>query len=330
MISTLINAFEDGIAALQTWLYVDAVQPLLYHLGLMGYDEDAYDALYWVIVGVVQIAVMYAVLRPWEALMPAEKWSDRRATRVDVVYTWIAKLGVFNIAFFFLLQPWFDHLQSLMAIYGIPAIELETLWPGVTDKPLVSFLIYLVALDAAGYWYHRWQHRFGIWWELHAVHHSQRQMSLWTDDRNHVVDTLIQSAFFAGLSLLIGVEPGQYVALIAIGNLMQSLQHVNARIPFGRVLERIVVSPSFHRRHHAIGYGHEGTRYGCNFGVLLPWWDMLFRTASWDATVEPTGIRDQLPRPDGSHRTYGEGWWAQQGHAFVRIAHRLRVTRTSA
>jgi len=89
-------------------------------------------------------------------------------------------------------------------------------------------------------------------------------------------------------------------------------------------LERIIVSPMFHRRHHAIGYGHEGTRYGCNFGVLFPWWDMMFGTASWVEALEPTGIRDQLPAPHGAGRSYGQGIWAQQGKAFVRIAQRLR------
>ncbi|WP_199100513.1 sterol desaturase family protein [Dyella sp. ASV21] len=322
----LINTLQDGIAQLQTWLYVDVAQPLLFALGLMGYDEETYDALYWVIIGMLQIVVMYAVLRPLEALRPIEPWQDRKATRVDILYTWIAKLGVYNMLFFMLLQPWFDRLQSLMAIHGIPNIQLDGFWPGLSDHPLVSFLIYLVVLDVAGYWYHRWQHRFGVWWELHAVHHSQRQMSLWTDDRNHVLDTVIEAGFFAALSLFIGVEPGQYVVLVAVSNVLQSVQHVNARLPFGPVLERLLVSPSFHRRHHAIGYGHEGTRYGCNFGVLLPWWDMLFRTASWDTTPEPTGIRDQLPAPEGHLRDYGRGWWAQQFRAIPRIAMRMRTT----
>ncbi|HEY4804456.1 MAG TPA: sterol desaturase family protein, partial [Paraburkholderia sp.] len=174
-----------------------------------------------------------------------------------------------------------------------------------------------------GYWYHRWQHRFGVWWELHAVHHSQQQMSLWCDDRNHFIDDIVQAAFFAGISLFIGVPPSQFVVLVAVSNFMQSVQHVNARLDFGWLLERIVVSPAFHRRHHAIGYGHEGTRYGCNFGVLFPWWDVMFRTASWNKEHEPTGIRDQLPAPNGRGANYGEGLLAQQWFALVRIARRL-------
>jgi len=59
--------------------------------------------------------------------------------------------------------------------------------------------------------------------------------------------------------------------------------------------------------------------------VLFPWWDMLFGSVSWNREIEPTGIRDQL---DG--RQYGEGFCAQHGLAFVRIAGRLSQKNRSA
>ncbi|MFM0351415.1 sterol desaturase family protein [Paraburkholderia sp. RL17-347-BIC-D] len=330
MFHEIVAQLDNMVSALQTLLYVDVVQPFFYRFGLMGFDEDTYDALYWVIIGVLEIVVMYLALRPLEALRPIELWQDRKALRADVIYTWIIKLGIINIAFFFMLQPLFFHWQSLISIYDIPNVNIDGLWPGVTDQPVVSFLIYLIVLDFAGYWYHRWQHRFGVWWELHAVHHSQQQMSLWADDRNHFLDDIIQAAFFAAISLFIGVQPSQFVVLVAVSNSLQSIQHVNARLPYGWLLERIIVSPIFHRRHHAVGYGHEGTAYGCNFGVLFPWWDMMFRTVSWNPAVEATGIRDQLPVPHGSGRSYGDGLIAQQWLAFGRIVKRLRGQRNYA
>jgi sterol desaturase/sphingolipid hydroxylase (fatty acid hydroxylase superfamily) len=330
MFHEIVAQLDNMVSALQTLLYVDVVQPFFYRFGLMGYDEDTYDALYWVIIGVLEIVVMYLALRPLEALRPIERWQDRKALRADVIYTWIIKLGIINIAFFFMLQPLFFHWQSLISIYDIPNVDIDGLWPGVTDQPVVSFLIYLIVLDFAGYWYHRWQHRFGVWWELHAVHHSQQQMSLWADDRNHFLDDIIQAAFFAAISLFIGVQPSQFVVLVAVSNSLQSIQHVNARLPYGWLLERIIVSPIFHRRHHAVGYGHEGTAYGCNFGVLFPWWDMMFRTVSWNPAVEATGIRDQLPVAHGSGRSYGDGLIAQQWLAFGRIVKRLRGQRNYA
>jgi sterol desaturase/sphingolipid hydroxylase (fatty acid hydroxylase superfamily) len=161
-----------------------------------------------------------------------------------------------------------------------------------------------------------------VWWELHAVHHSQQQMSLWSDDRNHLLDDLLQASFFAVIALVIGVPPSQFVVLVAITNLAQSVQHANIRLYFGWLGERLLVSPTFHRRHHAIGYAHEGLKYGCNFGVLFPWWDMLFRSVSWSREMEPTGIQDQL-----EGRRYGDGFWAQHWLAFVRIAGRLSPKR---
>ncbi|QGZ61205.1 sterol desaturase family protein [Paraburkholderia acidisoli] len=310
---------DDFVSWLQTLLYVNGIQPLLFQLGWMDVDEDTYDALYWVIVGVLEVVAMYALLRPLEALAPAEQWRDRKGVGVDAVYTWVTRLGILNLLFFFTLQPFFDRAQSALRLLGVKTLDIDNLWPGVTTEPLVAFAIYVVVLDFAGYWYHRFSHRFGIWWELHAVHHSQRKMSLWCDNRNHLLDVLMQSCMFAVIALAIGVPPAQFVVAVALTNFVQSVQHANIRAHFGWLGERLVVSPRFHRRHHAIGYGHEGTAYGCNFGVLFPWWDMLFGSASFDRAIEPTGIRDQL---EGAQ--YGEGFWAQHGYAFARIARRLQ------
>jgi sterol desaturase/sphingolipid hydroxylase (fatty acid hydroxylase superfamily) len=322
MLHSVIASLDGVVSALQTWAYVHVVQPLLFRFGWMDYDEDSYDALYPVIVGLLTIGAAYLLLRPLEALRPVERWENRRAVRVDVLYTAISKLGLFNLLFFLGFQPFFADLQVWLRYRGIANMDLDHLWPGVTSQPIVAFLIYLVVLDFAGYWYHRWQHRFGIWWELHAVHHSQRQLSLWSDDRNHLLDGIAQASFFAAIALAIGVAPTQFVVLTAVTNFLQSVQHTNARLGFGRLFERVLVSPAFHRRHHAVGYGHEGTAYGCNFGVLFPWWDMLFGTASWVRSVEPTGIRQEI-----EGESYGDGFFSQHWLAFARIARRLGFGR---
>lgn len=329
MFHSILSSLDSFVSAIQTMLYIDVVQPLLFKLGMMDVDEDTYDALYWVIVGVLEVLAMYAVLRPLEALRPAEKWQDRKGVRVDVLYTWVVKLGILNL-FFFTFQPLFDSLQSWLRMHNVPSFDLDNLWLGVTTQPIVTFVIYLLALDFAGYWYHRLEHRFGIWWELHAVHHSQQKMSLWSDDRNHLLDDVLQASFFACIAVVIGVEPSQFVVLVVITNLMQSVQHANIRLHFGWLGERIFVSPAFHRRHHAIGYGHEGTAYGCNFGVLFSFWDILFRSASFDRTVEPTGIRDQLGAPGVAPVRYGEGFFEQHWLAFRRIGARIASRRATA
>jgi sterol desaturase/sphingolipid hydroxylase (fatty acid hydroxylase superfamily) len=149
-------------------------------------------------------------------------------------------------------------------------------------------------------------------------------MTMWSDNRNHILDDVLRGAVFAVAALVVGVEPSQYVLLVAISQLVQSLQHANVRLHFGWLGERLLISPRFHRLHHAIGLGHEvpgkpGVLGGCNFGVLFPWWDMLFGTAIFSPEYHATGIRDQLPAPQGRSRDYGHGVLRQQWLGFKRL-----------
>jgi sterol desaturase/sphingolipid hydroxylase (fatty acid hydroxylase superfamily) len=246
---------------------------------------------------------------------------DRQAVRVDVVYTLIHRLGLFKLGMFFTLDYAFEQGLGVLRVWGMPTLHLDGLWPGVTDLALVSFVLYLVVFDFVHYWIHRAQHQSNTWWALHALHHSQRQMTMWSDNRNHLLDDMLTSLILSAVAVLIGVGPGQFVALVAISQLSENFQHANVRIWFGRIGERLWVSPRFHRRHHSIGIGHESQSQGrtvlggCNFGVLLPWWDMLFGTADFQLRYDPTGVRDQVEQG----RDYGTGFWAQQRQGLGRL-----------
>ena len=106
--------------------------------------------------------------------------------------------------------------------------------------------------------------------------------------------------------------------------MLESFSHANVRVWFGPLGERLLVSPRYHRRHHAIGFGHEGAYRGCNFAVLFPVWDVLFRTADFSSGYPATGIRDQLA---GAH--YGERFWEQQWLGLKRLVLSLAAPRTS-
>lgn len=316
----LVDAF--GLA--QQWLFEQWVQPLLFGLGFGDLLEDGYAATGWLLVGLAQILVMLTLLRALERWRPVEAQTDRAARRVDVIYTLIHRLGLFRVAMFFAIDPLWDALAGMLRMAGVPSFQLDAIWPGVSDIAWVSFCLYLLVFDFVNYWLHRAQHQFGWWWQLHALHHSQREMSLWSDNRNHLLDDVLIDSVFVLLARFIGVEPGQFVALVALSQLLESLQHANVRLWFGPVLERLLVSPRFHRRHHAIGIGHEsagrGTLGGCNFAVLLPVWDQLFGSADFQLRYEPTGIRDQLAEEGG--RDYGRGFWAQQWLGLKRLVGR--------
>ena len=314
--------FADNFAAVQQWLFETVVQPLAFALGAGNLLELAYDGTGWLVVGLLQIAVMLTVIGPLQHLWPVEPVTNRRAVAVDVIYTLVHRLGLFKLVMFFTFENWLEQALGALRARGLGTFHLDQIWPGVTDGAVVSFLIYLVVFDLANYWLHRAQHHFNWWWALHSLHHSQRQMTMWTDNRNHLLDDVLRSLIFVVLAIVIGVAPGQFVALVAISQLSENFQHANLRLWFGRMGERLWVSPRFHRLHHSIGVGHEtagqGTLGGYNFGVLLPWWDMLFRTANFELRFDATGVRDQVEQG----RDYGTGFWAQQVQGFKRLVGR--------
>jgi len=319
----MMDWFSESFELARQWLFESLVQPLVFGIGLGNLLEDAYAATGWLLVGLLQVAVMLLLIRALERWRPVEPLTDRAAVRVDVLYTLIHRLGLFRLAMFFSLDPLLDGVSGQMRLAGLPTWQLDVLL-GLAEWPWASFLVYLLAFDLVNYWLHRAQHQFGWWWALHSLHHSQRQMTMWSDNRNHLLDDVLRDALFALLARFIGVEPGQFVALVALSQLMESLQHANVRLWFGPLLERVLVSPRFHRLHHSIGIGHEsggrGTLGGHNFAVLFPIWDMLFGTANFELRFDATGVRDQLPAEGG--RDYGRGFWAQQWLGLRRLVGR--------
>ncbi len=311
---------SDIFSDAQQWLFETLIQPIAFALGQGGFVLEAFNGTAWLLVGLFQIAVILLIFGPLQRWRPVEAVTDRPAIRADVIYTLIHRLGLFKLIMFFTFEPLFDDLFGALRVLGMGTFHLDQLWLGVTDLAFVSFVIYLVAFDFVNYWIHRGQHQFNWWWKLHALHHSQRQMTMWSDNRNHLLDSILVDFLIVVAAQLIGVPPSQFIAIVALTQLSESFQHANLKLWFGQVGERLWVSPRFHRLHHSIGIGHEtagkNTLGGHNFGVLLPWWDMLFGTADFELRYDPTGVRDQVEQG----RDYGDGFWSQQWLGFKRLA----------
>jgi sterol desaturase/sphingolipid hydroxylase (fatty acid hydroxylase superfamily) len=310
-------------AELQQTLFETVVVPLAFSMGLGHRLEEAFNATGWFMMGLVQLLILLVVLVPLERWRPAEPVTDPATVRTDRVYTLFHRLGGFRLLMFFTLLPLLDFGFAALRNWGVPKWQMDQMLPGWTDVAWVSLLMYLVVFDACDYWIHRAQHQWTWWWQLHALHHAQRQMTLWSDNRNHVLDDILRDTLLLTVAYLIGVAPEQFVWVVFITQLSESLQHANVRLSWGTWGERLWVSPRFHRRHHAIGLGHEfihpqtrRTRLGgCNFGVLLPWWDMLWGTADFSPGYPATGVRDQVEQG----REYGRSLWQQQWLGLMRL-----------
>jgi sterol desaturase/sphingolipid hydroxylase (fatty acid hydroxylase superfamily) len=306
--SDWILTLSEAFLGAQTQLF-EALAPWLFELGLGHLLEDGYAATGWFLLGLLQIAVLVLLIGPLERLRPVEPVTDRATVRVDMAYTLIHRLGLFRLGLFFALEPVFNTLLGMWRTAGGQTFHLDQLWPGVSDLALVSFVLYLLVFDFIAYWLHRGQHALRWWWQLHALHHAQRQMTMWSDNRNHFLDDILIDILLVLAAQLIGVGPQQFMVLIVLSQLSESFTHANVRLSFGRIGERLWVSPRFHRSHHSVADGHH------NFGVLLPWWDMLFGTARFEGGFGPTGLPDQVQ----GQRDYGRGLWSQQWLGLLRL-----------
>lgn len=310
----MINWIQELFAELHQHVFESGVLPVLYALELGGEAERAFNATQFFLIGAIEITFLAIVLGALEKWRPVEDQPHTDWKKTDALYTMLHRLGFVPLLLFFMLMPLVDTLDGALRMHDIIPPNLEDLVPWLAGAPLVSFLIYLVVLDFVAYWLHRWQHRYNWWWSLHSLHHSQREMSFWSDDRNHLLDDLLVDTAHVMVALLIGVPPGQFITLVVASRMIESLSHANLRVHFGNIGERLLVSPRFHRVHHAVGLGHEGRTQGCNFAVLFPVWDVLFGTANFERTFPATGVRDQA---DG--RDYGDTFWRQQWLGLQRL-----------
>jgi sterol desaturase/sphingolipid hydroxylase (fatty acid hydroxylase superfamily) len=303
----------DPFAAAAGWLHENWLLPVLYQLDMMEWDDIAYGWVLFALYGVAQVLLMLAVCWPMEKWRRLENWPNRSAVSVDIFYTLLNRIGVMPLVTFVLfyqLQVW---LSGALTDHGYVPPTLEGLVPWLMGRQAVTFVIYVLILDCADYWRHRLSHNARWWYALHAVHHAQKQMTFWSDDRNHVLDDLIAFVWFLALGLLIGIPPMQFPLVILVLRFLESMSHVNARVNFGWLGDRLLISPRFHRAHHGILAAGQRS---CNYGAIFPFWDMLFRTADFSRAYAETGD------PSAEAAMVSGSWWEQQVAGFRRLLRR--------
>jgi sterol desaturase/sphingolipid hydroxylase (fatty acid hydroxylase superfamily) len=303
----MIDNLFDSTAG---WLQEHALLPMMYQLGLMQWEDISYGWALFAVYGAAQVAITLAICLPLEAWRPVEHWPDKKAVVVDIIYTLVARVGLLPLVTFvgfYEVQQW---LNGFLTDHGWIPPTLEGLFPILLGHQIATFCLYVIILDFADYWRHRFSHVFDWWYALHAVHHAQRQMTFWSDDRNHLLDEVISFLWFTAVALLIGIPPLQFPLLVLLLRFLESLSHANARLNFGRLGERLLISPRFHRTHHGVtAAGHDSV----NYGAILPWWDMMFGTAEFSRNFVTTGD------PTAEEAMVTGGWFAQQSAGVRRV-----------
>ncbi len=138
---------------------------------------------------------------------------------------------------------------------------------------LLVYIIAFVALDFAGYIGHAINHKVNFFWNQHLIHHSSEEFNLACALRQSISGLINFFAIFLLPAALLGV-PAQIIYFIAPIHLFAQFWYHTVHIGKLGWLEKIIVTPSHHRVHHAINPVYIDKNHGQIFIV----WDKMFGT----------------------------------------------------
>ena len=216
-----------------------------------------------VLVGPVTLGILGLFLIV-ERLHPAQRRSIvARGYRQDLLFTALNATLVAPLVIALTLS-FSEVARKALPWIVLPKFDTVPRWGAIA--------LIFVAMDGLNWFAHLANHRVRVLWRFHEVHHSQEDMSVLTVFRTHP---------FIHVSYLIALIPG--LVLLANGALPTTLlvvygasvafAHSNTNLGFGP-LERIFVSPNFHRIHHQLDGPQD-----VNLGFALTIWDQLARRA---------------------------------------------------
>lgn len=140
------------------------------------------------------------------------------------------------------------------------------------------WLIYgYIVWEFAHFIYHFLAHKVRILWCLHSTHHAPQNMNLFVNFAHFFLEAPYADLIRTSICILLGVNPALLFLIMFIDGFWGSFIHLGENVlKDGRLgfLNRIILTPSHHRVHHAKNPAYMDTNF-CN---LLNIWDKVFKT----------------------------------------------------
>ena len=174
-----------------------------------------------------------------------------------------------------------------IGLYAV-AFQHVALWQLNPGSPLV-WIAAVLLYDLCYYWLHRAGHEVNLLWAAHVVHHQSEFYNLSTALRQTSSGVLLGWLFYMPMAVL-GFPVEVFAAAALIDLLYQFWVHTELIGRLGQ-LDRILVTPSNHRVHHAVNQRYLDRNYG---GILILW-DRLFGTFEDEHPSEPCVYGTRAP-----------------------------------
>lgn len=146
----------------------------------------------------------------------------------------------------------------------------------------LTYVVAFIVIDFQGYWVHRWSHHVNLFWNRHIIHHSSEEFNLACALRQSIASIFEYFTFLLLPAALVGV-PLEVIAILAPLHLFAQFWYHTRHINRMGFLEKIIVTPSHHRVHHAINPEYLDK----NLGQIFIFWDKLFGTFQEELPDKP-------------------------------------------
>lgn len=141
------------------------------------------------------------------------------------------------------------------------------------EANILAYVIAFIAIDFYGYCTHRLAHQVNFFWNQHAIHHSSEEFNLACALRQSVSSFVKLFTFLLIPAAILGVPPIVVAITLPIQFFLQFWYHTQHIKKMG-FIEKILVTPSHHRVHHAINPEYMDKNHSQIFII----WDKLFGT----------------------------------------------------
>ena len=167
---------------------------------------------------------------------------------------------IFLIHMFWVWQP---HFQKL-ALF-------------TTNLEWYSWIYAFICWEFAAWIFHFSSHRVRVLWCLHAPHHSPSELNMTVNWVRFFAEAYFATFVHLFISVLLGVNPAMFVAIIAVETAWGKFVHVSEgtlKNGYLGILQHVIITPAHHRAHHAKAPLYIDT----NFANVVPVWDWIFGT----------------------------------------------------
>ena len=192
-----------------------------------------------------------------------------------------------------------NWILALVFVLPISEFAIQHAWGWRPDwwRGWSGFMLDLLLLDCALYWWHRWNHTHRLLWKFHEIHHLDQFLDTSSAVRFHFGEVALSALARSVIILTFGIPLFSIIIFETLILFAAIFHHSNLRLPnrFEKNLSLLFITPSIHWIHHHAN--HQDTN--SNYGTILSLWDHLFRSRSHNKRTHtmPIGIEGQQDFP---------------------------------